>query len=628
MIILNRNPELDATVGHFINSNKALGIIAGILLSVVIAFTVGSIIMFLSRLLFSYQYKRNLKYFSGFFGGLAVSAITYFIILKGLKGASFISPENYQYIKNNSTTVLLYSFIGWTTLFQLLYMLFKIDPTKIVVLIGTFALAMAFAGNDLVNFIGVPIAGYDSFLSFSASGMADTEFNMGILRQAVKTPTWMLLTAGGIMVITLWTSKKAKAVIATSIDLSRQDEGSERFGSTRFSRLLVRASVNMSNSISKIIPVKTQHWIESRFVTNETEESEVQAKDKPAFDMIRAAVSLTVASALIAIGTSLKLPLSTTYVSFMVAMGASLSDRAWGRDSAVYRITGVFAVISGWFVTALAAFTLAFLIGGFIYLTKPVGLFVVLFLVGLSVYKSYKRTKRNENEQVEENISNIKKISETTTHWIEASNDSVNSALIRISKIYFVTINGLIEEDRKSLKSINQDNEEFNQHIKSLKNDMYKVIRNLNKVSIESGQYYVQILDYMREAAHSLRFISEPVYDHVNNNHKPITEQQKIELTELSEKMSEFFNLALNLLVENDHYKTKIVVSSISEILEQVNHSRRSQIKRIKTGNVNTRNSVLYLTILQETKSMILHVGNMLKSLRDFAAHTKDQNIH
>ncbi|MDD4747975.1 MAG: inorganic phosphate transporter [Salinivirgaceae bacterium] len=388
---------------------------------------------------------------------------------------------------------------------------------------------------------------------------------------------------------------------------------------------MVRTSVNISNNLERIIPVKVQDWIESRFVSTESEESEIEEAEKPAFDMVRAAVSLTVASALIAIGTSLKLPLSTTYVSFMVTMGASLADRAWGRDSAVYRITGVFAVVSGWFITALAAFTLAFIIGGFIYLTKPVGLFIVLFLVALSVYNSHKRKKNKDQDLVDETNSYRKEMHDTTTHWVENSNDFVKKALIQISKIFFVTVNGLIEEDRKSLKNINQDTEDFNQHIKTLKNDMYIVIRKLNEVSIESGQYYVQVLDYMREAAHALHFMSQPVFDHVNNNHKPVTEEQRAELIDLSEKMSEFFNLALHLINENDHYKTKMIVTRISEILELINNSRRSQIKRIKSGDVNTRNSVLYLTILQETKSMILHIGNMLKSLRDFATHTQSQ---
>ncbi|MDY0280800.1 MAG: inorganic phosphate transporter [Salinivirgaceae bacterium] len=623
LIVIWQNPETQSTLGDFINTNKALGIISGILISVVIAFSVGTIIMYISRLLFSFRYKKNLKYFGGIFGGLAITAITYFMLIKGIDGASFISSEQMDYIKNNSKTILLWSLLGWTILLQLLNFFFKIDSTKIIVLVGTFSLAMAFAGNDLVNFIGVPIAGLDAFVHFSQSGVADTDYTMEILHQAVKTPTWMLLIAGGIMVVTLWTSKKAKAVLATSVNLSRQDEGIERFSSTAFSRMLVRSTMNINSFFDKITPNFVAKWIESRFKPYVEEELDVPEGEKPAFDMIRAAVNLTVASTLIAMGTSLKLPLSTTYVTFMVAMGASLADRAWGRDSAVYRITGVFAVISGWFVTALAAFTMAFLIGGFVYLTKPYGLFIMLGLVAISVYKSFKRTKKNDDEQKIELAIEKQHHIGAIRHWVDNSNESVKSNLIQISKIYFVTINGLIEEDRKALKSITQDAYDFNEHSKKLKNDMFKVIRNLNKVSEESSQYYVQILDYMREAAHSIRSITEPILEHVNNNHKPIKEQQRLELIEISEKMSEFFNLALHLIVENNQFKTKEVTSIISEIIEQINKSRRAQIKRIKSGDVNTRNSILYLIILQESKSMILHLGNMLKSLRDFMTHAQ-----
>lgn len=622
LIIIWQNPDTQGTLGEYINTNKVLGIISGILLSVIIAFSFGSVMMFLSRILFSFRYKRYLKYFGGLFGGMAISAITYFMVLKGLKNASFVTPEINAYIKSNTGMIMLYSFLGWSVLLQLLYALFRVDPTKIVVLAGTFSLAMAFAGNDLVNFIGVTIAGFDSYIHYSNSGVADTEFSMEILRNVVQTPTWMLLIAGAIMVFTLWTSKKARQVIATSVNLSRQDEGVERWSSSAFSRQLVRSSMNLSSFFTRITPKPLNDWIETRFVPY-VDKTNIPEHERPSFDMVRAAVNLTVSSALIAIGTLLKLPLSTTYVTFMVAMGSSLADRAWGRDSAVYRITGVFVVISGWFLTAIAAFTITFIIGGIIYLTRPMGLFVLIFITAIVVYKSARRTIRQQKEE-QDKIEQTK-IEQTNSlkEWVETSNDSVKSALIKISKIYFVTINGLIEEDRKTLKIIHQDSTEFNNHTKELKNDIYKVIRNLNKLSDESGQYYVQTIDYMREAAHSLQFIIDPVFHHVNNNHKPVTQQQQTELSEISEKLSDFFNLALHLIIENEHSRTKEVVTRLSEIQTLIDLSRRAQIKRIKAGEVNTRNSVLYLTILQETKVMMLHVGNMLKSLRDFSLHSQ-----
>lgn len=619
-IVLWRDPSIDATVAQYINGGKALGIILGILLSVVIAFSFGWLMMYLSRLLFSFRYKRYLPYFGGVFGGAAVTMITYFLVIKGLKGASFITPATHEYIAHHTWTILGWSFLGWSVLLQLLNMLFKVDPSKLIVLIGTFALAVAFAGNDLVNFVGVPLAGLDSFLYFNDQSLPADQFSMEVLRQPVRTSTWILLLSGSVMVATLWLSKKSKAVIATAVNLSRQDEGSERFASYAFSRFLVRTSINISNFFSRITPAPVSDWVERRFTPYPTDVADLPESERPAFDTIRAAVSLTVASALIAIGTSLKLPLSTTYVTFMVAMGASLADRAWGRDSAVYRITGVFVVVAGWFVTALAAFTMAFLIGGFIYLTEPVGLFVVLALVAVSLFRSYRNARR---VAAEEEARRPAAAADEPQRWVEQCNEEVRASLIQLSKLYFVTVNALIEEDRRTLKEVRADTIDFNMHIKDLKNSIFGMIRDINKVSEESGQFYVQLLDYMREAAHSLRFVVDPVFEHVDNNHRPVTDAQRAELTAISDKLGEFFNMALYLVVDNRHYKTKEVVTQISGIQELINQARRAQVKRIKAGEVNTRNSMLYLTVLQETKSMILHVGNMLKSLRDFVASSR-----
>ncbi|NQU85257.1 MAG: inorganic phosphate transporter, partial [Mariniphaga sp.] len=338
-------------LAKYINSGKALAIITGILLSVFVAFVVGAIIQYLSRLMFSFRYQKNLKYFAGFFGGLAIASITYFMIIKGAKGASFMKAETVAFLKNNMLEILIYSLIGWTILLQLLYWLFKIDIPKIIVLVGTFALAMAFAGNDLVNFIGVPLAGFESFKAWSTQAISSPdEFQMTILTGKVGTPTYMLLIAGLVMIITLITSRKARSVVATTLDLSRQNEGEERFQSSLFSRLVVRNTINVNKKFKRLMPGNVNRFLENRFqaIQDFTASND---PDKPAFDKIRASVNLIVASILISLGTSLKLPLSTTYVTFMVAMGTSLSDRAWDRESAVYRISGVFTVISGWFLT-------------------------------------------------------------------------------------------------------------------------------------------------------------------------------------------------------------------------------------------------------------------------------------
>ncbi|MBN2263541.1 MAG: inorganic phosphate transporter, partial [Prolixibacteraceae bacterium] len=354
MVKLGTSEAAGLSLGNYINSEKALAIISGILISVFIAFTVGAFIQWITRLIFSFRYEKTFKYIGSIYGGLAFAVITYFMIIKGAKGASFITEEMSAYMKSHLLGIMAVSFVGWTLLLQLLQWLFKVNILKIVVLAGTFALAMAFAGNDLVNFIGVPLAGFESFKMWSAAEIAPDLFTMEGLAGKVKTPTYMLLIAGAVMVVTLITSRKARNVIQTSVDLSRQTEGVERFGSSALSRMLVRASVQISQFSDKYLPNSVNRFVEKQFAPAPVNQA-IPVADRPAFDMLRAASNLIVASILISIGTSFKLPLSTTYVTFLVAMGTSLADKAWGRESAVYRISGVFAVIGGWFLTALIA---------------------------------------------------------------------------------------------------------------------------------------------------------------------------------------------------------------------------------------------------------------------------------
>ncbi|MCK5464621.1 MAG: inorganic phosphate transporter, partial [Bacteroidales bacterium] len=356
LIKIHASGSTIADMSLYINTSSALLMITAILLSVVIAFNVGLLIQYLVRVMFSFNFEKNIKYFGALWGGIAITAITFFILIKGAKGSSFLTKETVAWIRDNSLVILGVSFVGWTLLLQLLQLIFRLNILKFIVLIGTFALAMAFAGNDLVNFIGVPLAGLESFRTFQDSGMADPSgFAMTALAEPVKTPTIFLLIAGSIMVLALWTSKKAKSVSATTIDLSRQDEGYERFESFGMARGIVRASIGFSNFINALTPRAITNFLKSRFNRDQLKDLK---KDKGlSFDLVRASVNLVVASALISLGTSLKLPLSTTYVTFMVAMGTSLADGAWGRESAVFRVSGVVTVIGGWFFTAFCAFT-------------------------------------------------------------------------------------------------------------------------------------------------------------------------------------------------------------------------------------------------------------------------------
>jgi phosphate/sulfate permease len=606
-------------INEYINSGKALAIILGILLSVVIAFIVGAVVQYIARLLFSFNYKRNLKYFGAIWGGIAITAITYFILIKGAKGASFMSDETKEFIKHNSFTIIGISFIAWTVILQLISLVTKLNILKFIVLVGTFALAMAFAGNDLVNFIGVPLAGYESFKEFMAAPGAEPDtFLMTALTGKVKTPTFFLLLAGLIMVVTLWTSKKARSVTKTEINLARQDTGYERFGSSIFARSLVRRVNNFSKTFKNLLPVAIQNKIEKQFDQVEYQKQQnALGPEAPYFDMIRASVNLVVASILIAFATSMKLPLSTTYVTFMVAMGTSLSDKAWGRDSAVYRITGVFSVIGGWFFTAFSAFTVAFLIAVVI---KFGGFVAILILIGLAIFFVYRthvihKRRYEESETLEEaeyeEIITVDKI-------ITKCSNNIVQVLTQISEILNSTIVGLTQEDLKQLRKTKREVEKINKKTKALKDNISDTISHLEESSIDTGHYYVQVLDYLREMAHSISFINKPSLDHVDNNHKALLEVQVEELTDMTRMIREFVRQVNQIINDNDTNQIPEVIEKQSRILKFIDTSRKKQVKRIKANEVGTRNSMLFLGILSESKNLMLQSVNLLKSYRDF----------
>jgi len=610
---------------EYINSAKALAIISGILLSVVIAFTVGVIVQYLARLLFSFNYKRNLKYFGAIWGGIAITVITYFILIKGAKGAAFMSDETKDYIKQNSLMIITSSFIFWTIILQLFSWLTKMNILKFIVLVGTFALAMAFAGNDLVNFIGVPLAGFESFKSFIANpGMEPDTFLMADLTGKIKTPVFFLLIAGIIMVVTLWTSKKARSVTKTEINLARQDVGYERFGSSLFARSLVRSINNMSKNFRSIIPGSLLNKIEKRFDQKEyLEQQNALGKEAPYFDSIRASVNLVVASILIAFATSLKLPLSTTYVTFMVAMGTSLSDRAWGRESSVYRITGVFSVIGGWFFTAFSAFTVAFIIAMIISWGGFISVIILVALAVFFVYRSHiihrRRAKGDEIKETAEEVMTGSKIADKCSV-------NVTHILNKVSEIYDSTLEGLTKEDFKLLKKTYKEVEKINKKTKELKDNISITITKLEENSIETGHYYVQVLDYLREIAHSITFIIKPSYDHVDNNHKALLPVQIEELTELTGLVKDFVKDMNKIIQSQDYSSLNEAIEKQQTILNFIDSSRKKQVKRIKANEVGTRNSMLFLSILAESKSLLLQLINLLKSHRDFADYLDENN--
>lgn len=625
LIKISGSEQTIQDIGQYINSAKALAIITGILVSVVVAFSVGALVQYITRLLFTFNIRYNLKYYGAIWGGLAITGITYFMIIKGAKGASFITPENLDFINSHTTSILLASFAIWTVLLQILMLLFHLSVLKVIVLAGTFALAMAFAGNDLVNFIGVPLAGLKAYQLLLASPGADpTTFLMTGLADDVKTETWMLLIAGIVMAFTLWTSKKARSVIETSVDLSRQGEGSERFNSSILSRNLVRGAINMSSTFDRFLPDKVSLWIDKRFSPPD-ETTNNQMPEGAAFDMLRASVNLVVASMLIALGTSLKLPLSTTYVTFMVAMGTSLSDKAWGRESAVYRITGVLSVIGGWFFTAMAAFTVALVAAVILYYGGIVATIGLISVAGFLIYRTHIIHLRRTNEKKADALLDALPDELSTETIIVKCSSTIQRVLEQSLEIFNEALMGLMDEDRKILKNAKTQVEQLNTSTKRLKNHISSTLSHLREDSIESGHFYVQAIDYLREINHCISYITLPSVEHVENNHKPLVPVQIEELSRLNGEVSLLFTEIKSMLSKKNYEDFDLIINRQQNIQRIVEETRKKQVKRIKNSETGTRNSILYLNILAEIKNLSLFTVNLLKSSRDFETSAKPE---
>ncbi|MCF8304517.1 MAG: inorganic phosphate transporter [Bacteroidales bacterium] len=616
IIKISNNADTLLQMSDYINSAKALAIISGILLSVIIAFAVGAFVQYLTRLIFTFNYKKYMRAFGPLWGGLAITAITYFILIKGAKGSSFLTDETLHYIKTHGGQILLFSFIGWTVILQMITFIVRFNILRVIVLVGTFALAMAFASNDLVNFIGVPLAGLRSFQEFIANPQGPDELLMSALKGEVKTATPILLIAGLIMVITLYFSRKAKSVVATTIDLSRQDEGTERFGASLLSRALVRGSRNTATSLGNYLPYPFKRSINKRF------ERYRDPNEKPgsSFDMIRASVNLVVASILISIGTNLKLPLSTTYVTFMVAMGTSLADGAWGRESAVYRITGVLSVIGGWFLTAISAFTAAFVIANLIHLGGAFaigGLVIIAIILIIRTHRIHRTKEKEKQESATEDVTVLE-----GENVLEGSQKTIVKHINKIPGLYDDMLHAFYKEDRKRLKKIRKDIIDLDKKVKKQRDNINLTIERLKEDSVETGHYYVQVIDYLREIAHATHYIIDPVYEHVENVHKGFIEIQIEELEGLTEQLRKLFDKVSYTVEHNEFHELDKVYKIQVKLLDTIDALRKSQLKRLKKKISGTNTTMLYLTILQETKNLSLFVVNMLKSYRDFVVYT------
>jgi len=614
--ISNSDTETISNLGKYINSDSALLIISGILLSVFIAFSIGALVQFLSRLLYSFHFEQSKTYVSAIFGGVAITAITYFIFIKGMKGSDFYG--NFKHlIEGNTYQIILYGFIFWTILSQFLISIFKVNILKFIIVIGTFSLAMAFAGNDLVNFIGVPIAAWNSYQAWSVSGIPANEFSMGILAEKVPSNPMLLFAAGIIMVITIWFSKKAKSVIETGVNLSRQGDGDEKFEPNLVSRTVVRGAIVFSEITSKIIPQPILKWVDSKFQRPSVKISKDKTYELPAFDLVRASVNLFVAGILISIGTSLKLPLSTTYVTFMVAMGTSLADRAWGRESAVYRVAGVFNVIGGWFLTALTAFTIAAIFAYIIYIGEIVSvaflLIIVLFLIGRSSLRHTKKLKEQKQRSYVERAELI-----TINEVINESSNHIAEVVKRVNKLYSNVVNDLATHDLNKLSKTEKHVKKLNKEVNELKEDVFYFIKSLDEGSVKASRFYLLVLGHLQDITQSIEFISATSYKHVNNNHKHLKPSSISDLNSINDKLQVLFDKIEKDFNDKSFHNLAAIIDAKQEIFDHVSESLDKQIARIRTEETSPKNSTLYFGILLETKDLISALMSLLQLYHEF----------
>ena len=619
--IANSNGALQ--LGDLLNTDKAFTVILAIFLSVAIAFFFGAIVQYISRLIFTFNYKKHMNYFIGLFGGLAATSILYFMLIKGLKESSFMEGDLKTMIYSNTDTIVWGALIFFTLLMQVLHWL-KVNVFKVVILLGTFALALAFAGNDLVNFIGVPLAGYSSYMDLMAQGGTTTTdtFLMESLLEPAKTPWYFLVGSGLVMVIALATSKKAQAVIKTSVDLARQSDGNENFGTSPVARVLVRTCNNASNTILSVVPLRVKDWIDSRFNNNE-----IILEDKASFDLVRASVNVVLSGLLIALGTSLKLPLSTTYVAFMVAMGSSLADRAWGRESAVYRITGVLSVIGGLFITAGAAFTICFLVallihvGGIAAMAAMVGLAIYMLIRNQILYKK-KMKKEAMQEEVDSTISKLRETKdkrEALSLFREHSRDELCDVLNFASDTFNRSVHGFMDENLRELRKVMSAIEEKKSYLKQVKRVGTLGVTQLeHDIAIDKGLYYYQGNDFASEIVFSIRRLTEPGKEHVDNHFSPLCEVQKEDFGKMTDEIVSFLNRSSVMIESNDYHRMDDLIAESVDLTAKLTLLKKEELKRIQGQSGSTKVSMVYLNMVQEAQNVVSFTANLLKVSRKF----------
>ena len=609
---------------NYINTAKAIQIISGILLSVVVALTVGAIVQWFSRLFLTYKFEEKAIWVSALFGGIALSAITYFILMKGIKGTPF---ANIKYdllggvkikdlLEQEVFKVVLANFLVWIGVSFVFIKFLKANIYKIIIGIGTFALALAFAGNDLVNFIGVPIAAYQSYEAWVISGVTATEFSMGVLSSKVATPTVLLVISGGIMVLTLWISTKAKKVMKTELDLSDQNSIKERFQPNFISKGIVKSFQLVGSGFNALLPSSLKEKIEIQFSDADLVLKNQNDKDAPSFDMLRACINLVVASILISIATSYKLPLSTTYVTFMVAMGTSLADRAWKRDSAVYRVAGVLSVIGGWFLTAFAAFIVSGIIVTIIYLGGPQAIAIILFIILLIIGKNYLKHK-NENSDLIDLDGLVKSESNSIKGVMDESTKNVIKVFKRVDKIYAILSEGLAKHDKKILKKARKNINRLTEDVENLRENIFYFIKNLEESSLSASNFYIVILSLIQDITDDLEYIVKKSYKHVNNDHSKLKLSQVRDLQSVYELTEAVFHEAMEAYNNNSEAKINQVLKNREDILKQLDEKINNQIALTRNEETSPKNTTLYFNILLKSKDLYLHKLSIMETFLD-----------
>ncbi|MGY0390939.1 anion permease [Bizionia sp. KMM 8389] len=609
---------------NYINTSKAAEIILGILLSVVVAFSIGAAVQWVSRVLLSYNFEKKAKWVGALFGGIALTSITYFIFIKGLKGMAF-AKESFdalngdtinEFLEHQVGLIVLISLVFWTLISLVFISVFKINIYKLIILVGTFALALAFAGNDLVNFIGVPIAGWLSYTTWAASGVPADAFSMGFLADKVATPTYLLVGAGLIMVVTLWFSSKAKAVVKTSLDLSSQSETKERFQPNFLSRGFVRSAVLASQMSSYILPKSWQAKIDQQFEVPVLSLKKDKTYELPAFDLVRAAVNLMVAAVLISIATSMKLPLSTTYVTFMVAMGTSLADRAWGAESAVYRVAGVLNVIGGWFFTAIIAFVAAAIIAYLLNWNVNVMVPVLLLLATILLVRNYiSHKKKSEVLKTEDSLTRAE--SSSIQGVIYESTNNIANVVKRGNRIYTNAIHGLAKQDLNLLKKNKRQIIKLSNEVDELRDNIFYFIKNLDESSVAASNFYINILGFLQDITQSLEYISKVSHKHVNNNHKKLKFSQIKELKEVDERFERLFQNIQTAFDTRSFEQIGEILSRKKEITDMVTQKIHKQVERTRTEESSPKNTTLYFSLLLETKDLLNATMNLLEEYHE-----------